>query len=456
MNINRDDATTQSTGESDVRVDWEEHALELRNRARAKSRELRTALPFPAKIRRSEAAGLRAGVARVDITPETPHYLDGYWSDRLSVRVHDPLSVKALVLDDGRTRTALVVADLIAYFYRWVDRARMAQNAVPPENVVICTTHTHSCPCILGMFGPPGAVDQTYIQEVGKRITACIEEAAGNLRPAMVGFGRGSLPVENGEIPFFARNWHNPGVVDPSVLLMRVVDAQTDAPLASVVNFGNHTDVLGEHSNEISADFLGYVYETVSEKLGGETLFFQRGLGGVEPIPQGVNDMAEAEPHMQRVSDVACAAIFDASDRIEWADSPRVSLRSVKLEVPITSGELLKMVGMGLMKLQDDSAVQVTEMALLEVGPAQFLTIPGEPHPEVIFKLEDMMTGRYNFVLGMAQDEIGYVVPGELFKPSGIQELLSTGRDNELVVLNGAQRLLGVQGYAEPSCFSGE
>jgi len=97
--------------------------------------------------------------------------------------------------------------------------------------------------------------------------------------------------------------------------------------------------------------------------------------------------------------------------------------------------------------------VQRTEMALLELGPARFLSVPGEPHPEVLAKLSDMLGCPYDFVLAMAQDEVGYIVAGELFNPAGIQELLSAGRDNERVVLAAASRLLGVDGYRQPTCL---
>jgi len=97
----------------------------------------------------------------------------------------------------------------------------------------------------------------------------------------------------------------------------------------------------------------------------------------------------------------------------------------------------------------------LSEMALFEVGPALFLTAPGEVHPEVTFKLLDMMTGKYRFMLSMAEDEIGYIVPAELYNPKGIQELLSTGPDNERIVLYTAAQLLGVRSYLEPECIKG-
>jgi hypothetical protein len=393
-------------------------------------------------------------VAVADITPDKPLYLDGYWSDRLTSRVHDPLQVKALVLDDGRTRVAFVVADLIAWFYQWVAETRMKQTAVPPENVILCTTHTHSSPCLLGVFGPAGAVDRDYIALIHERMAAAIESAAASLRPARIGFGRGAMPVENGEIPHFARNWHNPGAIDPDVLLMRVVDAEDGAPIANLVNFANHPDVLGDQTTEISADYLAYVYEAVREAIGGEVLAFQRGLGGVEPIPQGVNDMAAAEEDLRRVAGVANTAILQAAHQIAWVERPRIAIRSTRCEFPVVSAEILKAYAMDLIPLKVEDGFQVNEMALIEIGPAQFLTVPGEPHPEVVFKLTDMMTAEFPFVIAMAMDEIGYVVPGEIYNPAGIQELLSSGKDNELVVLSAARQLLGVHAYREPACFA--
>lgn len=434
-------------------VPWEEKAEAIRQAARRERKALREAFPEPAAVA-PEAAVFRAGVAEVDITPAEPGHLDGYWNHRPTSRVRDRLMARALVLDDGRTRVALVVSDLIAYFFQWVERARALQSAVPARNVVLCATHTHASPCLLGIFGPPGSVDDGYVAWAGERMAEAVERAAANLRPARVGFGKAAMPVVDGEIPNFARNWHNPGVVDPDVLLAHWVDARTGAPIATLLNVGNHPDVLGDHTTEMSADYLSFVYDALGRHPGGTVLAVQRALGGVEPIPQGVNDPAETEAAMEAVAGVAIEAARRAFAALEWQEAPRLSVRRFACRFPVTSPEVLKAHAMGLMSVGPEGGVQRNEMLLLEIGDAQFLTVPGEPHPEVVFKLADMMTGRFRFVLSMAQDEIGYVVPRELFNPAGIQELLSAGRDNEFVVLTAAAELLGVAGYVVPECLS--
>ena len=71
-----------------------------------------------------------------------------------------------------------------------------------------------------------------------------------------------------------------------------------------------------------------------------------------------------------------------------------------------------------------------SEIAAFSVGPATFLTVPGEIYPEIINGgvetpegadfvvseteapgLRGMMPGEYRFVIGLANDMIGYIVP---------------------------------------------
>ena len=429
---------------------------ELARQAQEASKNLRSELRQPGKVSRTSLPVFRAGAAQVEITPTKPMYLDGYFSDRLSTGVHDPIYAKAIVLDDGRTRVALVVADLIGYYHQWVREARAKQDVVPARNVVICTTHNHATPCTLGVFGPRGAVELDYIRWVGERMAEAIRKAASGLRPARVGFAAVELPVdEKGEIPGVARNWHNPGVVDPALLVMRLEEADGNKPIATAINFGNHPDVLGDKTTQISADFFQYIYAQVTAELGGMTLVFNRGLGGVEPIGMGTNDMDEAEMHMERIGRIVSQHALRAAAKIEWVDDPRVRIRRTECLFPLLSPEMAKAVAAGAIPVKVEGGAQQNEMSLVDIGPAQMLTVPGEPHPEVIFKLTDMMDARYRFVLAMADDEIGYVVPGELYNPEGIQEMLSAGQDNEFVVLSAAAQLLGVNAYVEPECLEG-
>lgn len=331
------------------------------------------------------------------------------------------------------------------------------QDAVPPGNVTICATHTHSSPCLLGVFGPEGkAVDMEYVDWVKKQAAHAIKQAAANLKPARLGFARTELPVKDGAIVGVAVNWHNKGVVEAGLPIMRVEELESGKPIATLVNFGNHPDVLGDQTTQVSADCFHHVSQYVGEQFGGVTLVFNRSNGGIEPIGQGENDMEKAEKHMQRIGRIVADHVATAMKRLEWIESPRVSVRRKEALFPVLSEWMVEAAARGKLPVQvREDGGTLSEMALVEIGPAQFLTVPGEVHPEVTFKLLDMMRGKYQFVLSMGDDEIGYIVPGELYNPTGIQELLSTGPDNERIVLNTAAELLGVKAYLAPQCIQG-
>jgi hypothetical protein len=67
--------------------------------------------------------------------------------------VHDELLARCLVLDDGKTKLALVVCDLLGLHRSVSVEARrliQAETGIPPDNVLISATHTHSAASALG------------------------------------------------------------------------------------------------------------------------------------------------------------------------------------------------------------------------------------------------------------------------------------------------------------------
>src|SRR5258706_150392 len=102
------------------------------------------------------APELRVGASAVKITPSLtrPVYIAGYESKRVAEGVHDDLWARALVLDDGTTRMAVVALDLIGVSNLRVEKMRAGITSVPAENILIACTHVHSGPDTLGIWGP--------------------------------------------------------------------------------------------------------------------------------------------------------------------------------------------------------------------------------------------------------------------------------------------------------------
>ncbi len=135
------------------------------------------------------AAGLRAGTAKVDISPtQFPVLVNAMFTERTASRVVDPLMVRALVLENGRTRIALAVVDTCMMSRDLLDTAK-AQAAkatgIPPSQMLISATHTHSAPSAMGCLG--SRMDPRYAASLPALIAQAIDSAARQLEPALAG-----------------------------------------------------------------------------------------------------------------------------------------------------------------------------------------------------------------------------------------------------------------------------
>jgi hypothetical protein len=85
----------------------------------------------------------------------------------------------------------------------------------------------------------------------------------------------------------------------------------------------------------------------------------------------------------------------------------------------------------------------ISEMALVTVGETQIVTLPGEVLPEVSFEILERMKGFPRMLVGLANDQLGYIIPPYDFRDDEYEESMSTGPAAAPVVLDTAWRMLG-------------
>jgi neutral ceramidase len=96
---------------------------------------------------------LQVGLAEIDITPPLGYRLDGYFTERLATGQKDPLRAKAMVFQQGATRAALVVCDLLGMplsMSREVRALASARTGIPASNIAVAATHSHTGPLFAG------------------------------------------------------------------------------------------------------------------------------------------------------------------------------------------------------------------------------------------------------------------------------------------------------------------
>jgi hypothetical protein len=161
------------------------------------------------------ASGFRAGAATSNITPPLGAVIIGGWQPFPATNVHDELHARCLVLDDGQTRLAMVVLDLLGIGHCVSTEARdliAKEVGIPARNVLISAIHTHSAPNALGTeFKFPQKAD-VYQQFVARRIADGVKCAANRLRPAQLAF----TTVEATEHVFNRRWFLKPGTIPPN------------------------------------------------------------------------------------------------------------------------------------------------------------------------------------------------------------------------------------------------
>jgi len=238
-------------------------------------------------------AELRAGAAKSNITPAIGTVLNGGTQPVVSTHVHDELWARALVLDDGQTRLAIVVIDCCLVERPLFDRAKeliRAHSGLDPERVMISCTHTHSGGSAAGAhLSEP---DPEYQRLLVLRIADAVRCAVQNLAPARAAWGAGSVPqhvfcrrirlkpgskyvnqLGQGD-QVVKMNWDSPhpddlemaGPVDPELFVLSVRHAD-GRPLALLASYSLHY-VGGVGPGHISADYFGVFAERMVDLLG--------------------------------------------------------------------------------------------------------------------------------------------------------------------------------------------
>lgn len=390
------------------------------------------------------------------IDPQSTGEWDGCWtnagfSGKGALGVHDDVWARAVVVEAGDTKVALVSLDVVGFFYEEVQRVRAELNAAHPGNgvdeVIISSTHTHEACDTMGFWGnPPYASDgkfplyQAYIRS---RIVEAVAEANTELTPAR-------LKVATGTNDIGIRDSRPPQVIDPLVPAAQFLTPGGDV-IGTLVNWSNHPEALGSGNRYISSDFPHGTRTKLEAVTGAPAIYFSGSVGGLmtplgKPIPGWPTDdksVARTYKIGEYVADAALAALSTAP--IEDPTSLDLKSKEVFMDADNQTLGALNRIGIfdkptfidGIFAERAGDQFK-TQIVSLGLGSARFQTVPGELFPELELggygraDCPQADTGRpyeptirsswdetHLFTLGLAQDELGYIVPGYDFWADG-------------------------------------
>lgn len=357
-------------------------------------------------------AELRAGIALRVVTPDPLLPVSG------GVGIPDPvtrkageLTVRALVLSDGQTTVAIASTDFLGFPAVLGDRARARVTGIPAENIVIGATHTHSAPdpyAFPDETGKTGA-DLPYLKSVADRLGDAINDALTHLQPVTL---RTAVGEARGKI---AWNAYAEALFDPRCGVLQVAD-RSGKPVATLVNYAVHPEVFGSRAGVCSPDLVGPLYDRIAERGGGTGIFMNGAQGGMVtadnrgPDGRDVSTWEECVRIGTRLADEALRIVADAPAQ----NDPTLRCRSRVVKFPVESQLLLAILKGSPMGYATDAEGRVsTRLNVIDLGDTRMLTIPGEALPNIGSYLKRKLGGKKQFLFGLTNDALGYILTKE-------------------------------------------
>lgn len=415
---------------------------------------MRRASPGPAAVALllmvapAARAELRAGAARAAIELPARVPLAGYSrrGGKPSIGAHDPVAVRALVLDDGRQAAAIVSCDLLIIDERLAEaaRRRLAADGRPALQLFLAATHTHSGP---GAYGrrfaeqlSMGHYDDAVFQAIVEAISRAVAAAAAAEQP-VTGAAYGARDT----MDLVKNRMDARGLIARDLVLHALYGADRASPLAVVASFAAHPTTLGADNRELSAEYPGVLARDVERGAPGTVCLFLAGsVGDQAPVKHGAGfDSTEHLGHA--LAEATLAWLQQAQPApVDGLQARRDLMRLDAPQLRLGGWHLPRWLGR---RLVDDDAT----LSLLAIGDTLYAGAPCDLAAPLGARLEAAARARgwRPVVASFVEDYIGYCVPAEAF----------TGRNYETQMsFNGphtGERIVGrltelLEGFTRP------
>jgi hypothetical protein len=434
-----------------------------------------------------ERTVFRAGAAKSNITPPLGMTILGSFDPQPSKSVHDELHARCLVLDDGRERLALVVCDLIGFHYLVGQEARKfirEATGIPPENVLVSATHTHSASSALGPglnWYPREPKLDDYQRFVARRIADGVTRAVNSLRPAELAYGAIDVPEHVHNRRWFMRPGTMPenpfgtselvkmngpagspnlvepaGPVDPQLTFLAVREPDGE-PISVFAAYSLH--YVGNTTPwTISADYFGVFCEELAFQLKADRLdppfvaVLANGTSGDINNTNFRNPGPRKQPYEQmryvagdlatkvreslsgltyrrdltleaRYREVPIGLRHPTAEQLEWAKKKLAEPDPPKgLEVQ------RRVYAKWFVDIADDPETALVPLQALRIGDVCLGTMPCEAFAEIGLDFKRRAPFKNAFIVQLAHAYLGYLPSPRHFQLGGYETWLGSNR----------------------------
>ncbi len=406
-------------------------------------------------------AEFKAGAAVIDITPpKLPVLVNGGMLSRYVDKINTRVNARAIVMSDGKSQIAIVVADSCMMSREVLDDAKaMAakKTGIPADHLLISATHAHSAPASMGCLGTDP--DPNYVPFLKEKLVEAIAAAQANMEPARIGFGKANAaeftalrqwirrPDRLAEDPFGNKTvraamhagakWDEAvgeaGPEDPDLSLISI-QTKAGKPLAVMGNFSMH--YFGD--KDISADYYGLFSEGLKQRIAPEGKFVGLMSHGCSGDIYRVDYTVPAEQRPKPTIDEYTNGLLDIAMKayagIKYGDEPVIAMEEKRMtmmyRVPDKqrlewAQRIVAEIGDRLAKTQTEVYAreqiilherQQTEIVVqaLRIGDIGIATTPNETYAITGLKIKAASPLPHNIVIELANGGDGYIPPPEM------------------------------------------
>lgn len=389
------------------------------------------------------AQSFRAGAAVRNITPDPLLPVSGgIGTPKKAIEKKGELSVRALVLEKGAVRIAIVGIDNLGWPAALGNKSRALIKSVAPANVLIGASHTHSGPDAYGFPNEKGEnfADLKYLDRCVRLIAEAVEEAARKLEPATL---KTAVGEAKGQIAY---NYYAPQLYDPRCGIIQAIST-AGKPIATLVNYAIHPEIIGSGRGILSPDLCGPLYDRIEAKTGGIALFINGAQGGMVTADNRrdtgeANDWAECTRIGELLADEALRIVATAPEQTD----PGLYCVAEKTTFPVESEIMRYIIQKSPLGFSLENGNRVSaQVNLLNIGTAQVLTVPGEALPNVGYFIKRHMHTKTPFLFGLTNDAFGYMlsrVDFNSFKRYEYVSRTSLGENTAEIYMDEALKLI--------------
>lgn len=368
---------------------------------------------------------IQVGASIIDITPPNGIAMAGFAArTEVAKGDHDPLTVRALVVDD----TAVVTVDVIGIDANLSARAR-ARASLPDQAITITATHTHGGP--VSMPGRLSAkADHAFILCLEDAVVKAVELAIVNQKPARL---LGGIGVEPG---FASNRRRSGGPVDTGIPVLRFESVE-GSTIAILVSYACHPVVLGADNLSWTGDYPHFVRKKLETTFPGAIAIFATGCAGDvntgHSAAASLSLLATPERSFAKAKEIGFgiansvinARLTDVSGNVGHSEvfadicfeqreheAPDILAKSWRLAAKDTSSLEVIWANWAEKHMGRDLIPLKARITALKWGNVGIIALPGEIFAETALEIREKLAQKDPlFILAYADDNPGYIPP---------------------------------------------